>query len=94
MYANSAIARAKGDYKESYAIALEGLQLAEGYKVWSLGPEITSHISRTFGHLLTSFDQDWLQSIQLQRYAEAIHEKSGALENCWGLFVAQLDTNE
>ena len=61
-----------------------------GTKVWSLGPcikfdltEITNHISRTFGHLFTSFDQDF-QPIQLHRCAEAINEKSVALENCCG----------
>ena len=37
-----------------------------------------------FGHLLSSFDQRWLQQDKLASYADVIYAKSGALQNCWG----------
>jgi hypothetical protein len=36
------------------------------------------------GHLLQSFDQEWLQPNNLKKYADAVYENGGALENCWG----------
>ena len=37
-----------------------------------------------FGHLLSSFDQRWLQQDKLASYSDVIYAKSGALQNCWG----------
>lgn len=37
-----------------------------------------------YGHLLTSFEQAWLDPCMLKRYADAIHDKGAALDNCWG----------
>ena len=41
-------------------------------------------ISLRHGYLLQSFEQEWLQSNMLKSYADAVHEKGGALDNCWG----------
>ena len=38
----------------------------------------------TWHHLLTSFEQPWLDRANLQAFAEAIHLKGAALNNCWG----------
>ncbi|KXJ17917.1 hypothetical protein AC249_AIPGENE21844 [Exaiptasia diaphana] len=46
--------------------------------------EVTDHISSNFSHLLTDLNQPWLQRGKLERYAQAIHDKGGALDNCWG----------
>lgn len=35
-------------------------------------------------HLLVNLNQPWLSRQHLQEYAEVIHEKGAALENCWG----------
>ena len=37
-----------------------------------------------WGHLLTTLNQPWLSPINLQQFANVIHEKGAALENCWG----------
>lgn len=37
-----------------------------------------------WNHLLTNFDQPWLDNQHLENYAEAIHLKGAALNNCWG----------
>ncbi|XP_033102407.1 uncharacterized protein LOC117105390 [Anneissia japonica] len=42
------------------------------------------HIYNNFSHLLTTMDQPWLSSENLLKYATAVHEKGGALQNCWG----------
>ena len=45
---------------------------------------VMRHVSETFGHLLETFDQDWLQPNKLAEYSQAVYQKSNALENCWG----------
>ena len=42
------------------------------------------HLSDTWKHLLSSFEQRWLQQDKLIEYAQAVHSKGHALENCWG----------
>ena len=42
------------------------------------------HVSSMFGHLLTTFDQDWLQRDKLESYARSVFGESQALEHCWG----------
>ncbi len=37
-----------------------------------------------YGHLLTSLDQPWLSRHNLKLFADAIHDKGAALDNCWG----------
>ena len=46
--------------------------------------EIMGYISTTFGHLLRTFNQPWLQPNKLEEYAQAVYRKSSALDNCWG----------
>ena len=46
--------------------------------------EITRHVTNSFTHLLTSFEQQWLQTEQLETYANATFERSNTLDNCWG----------
>ena len=36
------------------------------------------------GHLLTNLNQPWLSPANLQMFANAIHNKGAALDNCWG----------
>ena len=38
----------------------------------------------THGHLLTSLNQSWLSTHQLQEFADAIHRKGAPLSDCWG----------
>ena len=46
--------------------------------------KVMRHFSDTWKHLLSSFQQRWLQQNKLIEYAQAVHSKSHALENCWG----------
>ena len=46
--------------------------------------KVMRHLSDTWKHLLSSFEQRWLQQDKLIEYAQAVHSKSHALENCWG----------
>jgi hypothetical protein len=46
--------------------------------------EVTNYIVGTHGHLLSDLDQPRLQPANLESYAEAIHQKGAALNNCWG----------
>lgn len=46
--------------------------------------EVTSHIFGTNAHLLNDLDQPWLQPARLESYAQVIHQKGAALDNCWG----------
>ena len=45
---------------------------------------VMRYLSVVWKHLLTSFEQRWLQQDKLIEYAQAVHSKSNALENCWG----------
>ena len=45
---------------------------------------LTDFLYQRWSHLLTSFNQPWLSSNNLQIYADAIQAKGGALQNCWG----------
>ena len=44
--------------------------------------EMLSFIYGQHGHLLSSFDQTWPAS--LAQFANAVHRKGAALDNCWG----------
>ncbi|XP_066928992.1 uncharacterized protein [Clytia hemisphaerica] len=45
---------------------------------------IVEHIYSQFGDKLSDFNQPWLAPAKLQEYADAIHAKGAALQNCWG----------
>ncbi len=45
---------------------------------------VTDQIYERFSHLLTSLEQPSLSQENLQHYADAIHNKGAALDNCWG----------
>ncbi|XP_066928677.1 uncharacterized protein [Clytia hemisphaerica] len=48
---------------------------------------IVEHVYSQFGNKLTDLNpinQPWLSPVKLQEYADAIHAKGAALENCWG----------
>ena len=45
---------------------------------------VTDFIYETHQHLVTSLDQPWLLPQHLRTFADAIHQKGGALTNCWG----------
>ena len=46
--------------------------------------KVMRFLSEKFGHLLSSFNQRWLHPDKLMKYAEAVHAKCNALDNCWG----------
>ena len=37
-----------------------------------------------YGHLLSTMDQPWLSRPNLRLFADAVHERGAALDNCWG----------
>ena len=45
---------------------------------------VTDMIYDWFNHLLTDLNQPWLSQQNLQLFANAIHAKGAALDNCWG----------
>ena len=45
---------------------------------------IIDEIYGRFANRLTSMNQPWLSSENLRMYADAIHAKGAALDNCWG----------
>ena len=45
---------------------------------------VTDHIFARFNHLLTDLDQLWLSPQNLQTFADAVHNRGAALDNCWG----------
>ena len=46
--------------------------------------EVTDYIFNNHGHLLRDLDQPWLQPDRLEEFANAIHSRGAALQNCWG----------
>eukprot|EP00794_Sanderia_malayensis_P021044 gene21044-biopygen14614 len=46
--------------------------------------KVMRYLSDVSKPLLTSFEQRWLQQDKLIEYCPAVHNKSHALENCWG----------
>ena len=46
--------------------------------------QVMNIIHERWQHLLTDFDQGWLQPENLETFAAVIHEKGAALDNCWG----------
>ena len=49
------------------------------------------------GHHLTDFNQPFLSRASLRTYADAIHQKGAALNNCWalsGVFAAHSKISE
>ena len=65
-----------GDLIKDYGSPVPQLSLAF---MW-----VTDFIYETHQHLVTSLDQPWLLPQQLRTFADAIHQKGGALTNCWG----------
>ncbi|XP_065055206.1 uncharacterized protein LOC135683782 [Rhopilema esculentum] len=45
---------------------------------------VIDHIFDRFGYLLANLDQPLLSRHNLKVYADAIHQKGAALDNCWG----------
>ena len=46
--------------------------------------QMMDFISDEYGHVLSDLVQPWLSPDNLRRYADVIHEKGAALDNCWG----------
>lgn len=46
--------------------------------------EITSLVYNLHHHRLETFNQPWLSRIELERYAQCIHDAGAPLQNCWG----------
>ena len=47
-------------------------------------PQLSMISNQMYGHLLSGLVQLWLSPDNLCRYADVIHEKRAALDNCWG----------
>lgn len=45
---------------------------------------MTNHIYQTHKHLVSTLNQNWLSPQGLKTFADVIHAKGAALENCWG----------
>jgi hypothetical protein len=45
--------------------------------------QVMNIIHERWQHLLTDFDQGWLQPENLETFAAVIHQKGAALDNCW-----------
>lgn len=49
---------------------------------------ISNHVMKDiynrWKHKLIDMQQDWLSPLNLQKYAEAVHQKGAPLQNCWG----------
>ena len=46
--------------------------------------KMMNFVYNTWGHLLTSFNQQWLSPGSLERFCRAIHDKGAPLQNCFG----------
>ena len=46
--------------------------------------EVTKHVYQNNEHLLRDLNQPWLQPRCREEFANAIHQKGVALDNCWG----------
>ena len=51
---------------------------------------ITNIVYNKHRHRLSSLQQNWLSSVNLARYAEAIHAAGSPLDNCWGFVNGSL----
>jgi len=45
--------------------------------------EVMNHIYDRWHHLLSDLNQPWLSPANLERFAEAVHDRGAALDNCW-----------
>ena len=45
---------------------------------------VVDYVNDRFGYLLTDLDQPWLSRQCLKIFADSIHNKGAALDNCWG----------
>ena len=45
---------------------------------------VVDYLFDRYSYLLHNLNQAWLSSQNLQMYADAIHNKGAALDNCWG----------
>ena len=45
---------------------------------------VVDEIFDRYSHLLTDLNQPWLSRENLQIFANAVHNKGAALDNCWG----------
>jgi len=46
--------------------------------------QMTDLVFVGYGRLLSDLAQPWLSQANLSRFADAVHAKGAALENCWG----------
>ena len=45
---------------------------------------VMDHIYTTWNHLLSTFNQEWLSIQNLIKFSDAVYQKSGAIDNCFG----------
>jgi hypothetical protein len=45
---------------------------------------LMNHIYTTWYHLLSTFNQHWLSIENLIKFCDAVHQKNGVMENCFG----------
>ena len=49
-----------------------------------IASEMTSLIYNMYDHKLTTFQQPWLAPVELERFAQTVHNVGAPLTNCWG----------
>jgi len=72
---------------EEHCIVLRRLQHLFGRSKVELSyifNEVLDCIYTLHGHLLTALNTPWLSHQNLDRFAAAVNERGGPLENCWG----------
>lgn len=45
---------------------------------------VMEHIYTSWNHLLSTLNQEWLSTDNLIKFCDAVHQTSGAIENCFG----------
>lgn len=54
------------------------------HEISLIASEVTDFMYENHGHLLRTFNQQWLEPDRLVEFANAIHNRGAALTNCWG----------
>ena len=95
IYANSAISRAKGDYKDSYEIAQEGLQLVETASAGILTAWFYNHVAMVetiqLQQTKDSGKKGQLANSALEHYTKALeHTQASSIEGEFPTIIADL----
>lgn len=53
-------------------------------QLYMVSNAVMEHTYYKWRHLLSNFNQRWLSDNQLEKFCDAVFQKSGALQNCFG----------